>query len=320
MFSVIIPLHNKSNYIKKCVQSVFNQTYRDYEVIIVDDGSTDDSLQIIQRIYRSYEKNLSIIVQNNLGVSSARNNGVKISKNDYLAFLDADDWWDEHFLERMKILIEKCPEASLFGCNYYYVKNGKNRLDNKGLSKNFTMNYIDYISLYSSRFIVPFNCSFVIIRKDIFNSAGGFNPNLHFGEDFDLWLKIALKYKVAYCNEPLAFSNQDADISNKAVGSKKIYSPSENVMFNLGYLEKFESELPKLKTLLDGLRVRALMNYFLRNLYPDIVNQELNKVDFTKQPFYFRFIYLWPIQIVKLYLQSIKVGFKIKNALLRRLA
>ena len=68
MFSVIIPLHNKSNYIKKCVQSVFNQTYRDYEVIIVDDGSTDDSLQIIQRIYRSYEKNLSIIVQNNLGV------------------------------------------------------------------------------------------------------------------------------------------------------------------------------------------------------------------------------------------------------------
>lgn len=320
MFSVIIPLHNKSNYIEKCILSVLNQTLQDFEVIVVDDGSTDSSLQRIQKLKEPERKILSIIPQNNSGVSSARNNGVKDAKYDYLAFLDADDWWDKHFLEEMKILIEKCPEAALLGCNYYYVKNGKNRLDDKGLPSDFDFGYIDYISLYSSKFIVPFNCSFVVVRKDVFVSEGGFNPDLKFGEDFDLWLRLALKYKVAYKNKPLAFSNQDAEILNRAVGSKKVYNPSENVIFNLRHFEEPESEQPRLRTLLDGLRVRALINYYLQNLFPDRVNQELNKVDFSHQPFYFRFIYHWPKHIVKMYFQAILVGSKIKKCFPKRFA
>lgn len=356
MFSLVIPLYNKSSYIEKCLQSVLNQTFQDFEVIVVNDGSTDGGENRVQRMieelssgdekqlveemsaqqtdnvnktinersalkliyYQKHKKRnvkIQLINQENSGVSTARNKGVEASKYDFIAFLDADDWWDEHFLEEMKGLIEECPEAALYGCNYFYVKNGKNKIEDKGLPPDFTIGYIDYISVYSSTFVVPFNCSFVIVRKDVFLSSSGFKTNLKFGEDLDLWLKIALNNKIAYLNKPLAFSNQDAEIHNRAIGSKTLYTPEENVIFNLDTLLELESKHAKLKTLLDGLRVRALQKYHLQGKFEYRVKSELNKVDFAKQPFFFRFIYFFPKPLVKLYLKIIITGSRIKHAL-----
>lgn len=355
MFSIVIPLYNKSSYIEKCLQSVFNQTFWDFEVIVVNDGSTDGGDHKVQSIieeispgdekqpdkgtsdrqtdeakkttkeqsalkpifnHKNNQRNFKIqlINQENSGVSTARNNGVEASKYDYIAFLDADDWWNERFLEEMKALIEACPEAALYGCNYFYVKYGKNKLEDKGLPADFCFGYIDYFSIYSSRFVVPFNSSFVIVRKESFISSGGFKSNLKFGEDLDLWLKIALKSKTAYLNKPIAFSNQDAETANRSVGNRKIYSPEENIIFNLDHLQEVESEQPALKTLLDGLRVRALIKYHLLDIYEDKTSIELKKVDFSKQPFYFKVIYFFPKPLVKLYFELKKTGSKIKHA------
>jgi glycosyltransferase involved in cell wall biosynthesis len=341
MFSVIIPLYNKGVCIEKCLHSVLNQSFRDFEVIIMNDGSTDDGTERVMDIIQSssgwraegarlrtkskengglnYENKIRLISQPNSGVSSARNNGVKAAKYDYIAFLDADDWWDEHFLEEMHELAIRYPDAALFGSNYYYVKNRNNRIENKGLPGGFVSGYIDYISLYASHFVVPVNCSFVVVKKDSFLSDGGFKPNLKFGEDFDLWIRLALKHPVAYMNKPLAFSNQDLPADNRAVGNPELYNPENHFIFNLGYLEAQESSDPVLKCLLDGLRVRSLQQYYLKGKFSAETTELLKSVDFSKQPLYYRFIYKSPKPLVKLFFSVCRIGSKIKQELLKNL-
>ena len=102
--------------------------------------------------------------------------------------MDADDWWDEHFLEKMNLLIEKYQKAGSYGCNYYYLKNVKSCVEDKSLYKDFTAEYIDYVKLYTKTFCAPFNWSFVVVDKTAFDVVGGFKPQLKFGEDFDMWV------------------------------------------------------------------------------------------------------------------------------------
>ena len=164
MFSVIIPLYNKENYIKKVINSVLDQTFLNFELIIINDGSTDDSLSIAQQFT---DTRIKIVIQENLGVSVTRNNGVRLAKYENIAFLDADDWWDCHFLEEMYKLVTDYPDAGLYGCKYYLVKHGNLIESNIGLPSDFVAGYINYFKVYSTTFWVPINCSFVIIKKNI---------------------------------------------------------------------------------------------------------------------------------------------------------
>ena len=107
-YSVILPLFNKAPYVTKAIGSVLCQAYSDYELIIMDDGSTDDSFEKASKAIEGH-RNCHIHRQQNAGVSSARNNAVALSKGDYLCFLDADDWWSPAFLEEMEKLIDEYP-------------------------------------------------------------------------------------------------------------------------------------------------------------------------------------------------------------------
>ena len=125
-FSVIIPLYNKAPYVAKAIGSVLAQTFTDYELIIVDDGSKDDSAEkAVQAI--GNHTNVRLIKQENAGVSMARNNGAAISQGDYLCFLDADDWWEPTFLEEMSKLVEEFPDAGIYGTNYIIVNETKHK-------------------------------------------------------------------------------------------------------------------------------------------------------------------------------------------------
>lgn len=314
MFSIVIPLYNKAQYIQKAIQCILNQTFQTFEIIIVDDGSTDDSTQVVKTFN---DRRISLVHQRNSGVSTARNRGVELAKYDYIAFLDADDWWDTTFFEEMCQLINFCPEAALYGSNYFIVKNSKNYPTQIGLNNNFSIGYIDYFKTYSNTFWVPINCSFVVVRKSTFEQIGGFNPKLKFGEDFDLWVRLALEYKVAYLNKPLAYSNQDADPTNRALGNPKNWQKGEHVIFNLGYLEKEERQNADLKYLLDGLRVRSLIDFYLKGSYQVEVSQILQKVDFSQQPFVYNFIYRYPPFVVRVYFSGKEVGSKVKQWLVR---
>lgn len=299
---------------EKSVRSVLSQTFRDFELIVVDDGSTDGGLARLQALE---DDRLRLLPQANAGVSVARNNGVKTAQYDYIAFLDADDWWDEHFLERMAKLITDYPQAALYAINYYSVKNGLNRPAVIGVPDNFQSGYIDYFDVYAKTFWAPVNCSYAVIKKTIFVEEKGFQPSLRMGEDLDLWLRVALKHKVGYLNQFLAYSNQDAETSQRALGAEKHWTKEEHVIFNLDYLNEYENQLPKLKYLLDGLRLRSLIPFYLQNAYSKEIREIVKTIDFSRHPSVYRFVYTWPKVVVWGYFSGKKYGSFVKQILIR---
>ena len=298
MFSVIIPLYNKAPYIAKAIESVLGQTFRDFEVIVIDDGSTDQSLEVAKTFEN---KSITIISQPNSGVSTARNNGVKLAKHPYICFLDADDWWHPTFLEEMKRLITDFPDAGIYGSGYYIVKHGQERIAPIGVPQGFERGIIDYCEVYAKTLCMPLTSISVVIPKHIFDEEKGFKSQLKFGEDFDLWIRIALKHKVILVNKPLAYYNQDVDVNNRGVAVHKTYSPVNHFIFNLDYLYDNEKNNHRLKILLDKLRVYILLKYRMQRAFPKEYNAEIKKVDFSVQPLGVRLQYYLPVWFLKQY-------------------
>jgi len=316
-FAVIIPLYNKAAYIRKALQSVFGQTFRDWELVVVDDGSADAGADIARECMEEYPDSLRymLIRQNNGGVGAARNKGGAASSGEYLCFLDADDWWDEHFLERMNGLIEEYPEAGIYGTSYYLVKHGRRRVAPIALDEGFTKGFINYCEVYSRFLCMPLWTGAVSLRRDIFNEMGGFNTQLKLGEDFDLWIRIALKYRVAFLNEPLSFYNQDVESKNRATG--KLHRPEHHMIFNLEYLEPVEAVNSDYKRLIDRLRVDALMGYRMVPEYRVVAERELAKVDWSQQPEDVLQRYHLPIWYLKLKNGVLRLGARCKSGCYR---
>lgn len=314
MFSVVIPVYNKAPYLAKAIQSVKDQTFSDWELILVDDGSSDSSVDVINAFLVNSSNKIFFITQPNQGVSIARNNGVRSARYEYIAFLDADDWWEERFLEEMYNLILTYPDASLYGCSYYRVKNALLHNVNLGLDKGFISGYIDYFKVYASTLCVPINCSFVIVRRESFNFVGGFLPTIKFGEDFHLWVKLSIKYKVAYLNKKLAYSNQDVDLGSRALG--KLFIPESHILWNLSNWEHEENSNMDLKQLFDKLRVYGLLPYYLTKKYNSFAKEELSKVNWINQPLVDRFKYNIPLSLLILHLRFMQYGSKVKYKIL----
>ena len=298
MFSVIIPLYNKAPYVAKAIESVLGQTYRDFEVIVIDDGSTDQSLEVAKTFEN---KSITIVSQPNSGVSTARNNGVKLAKYPYICFLDADDWWHPTFLEEMKRLITDFPDAGIYGSGYYIVKNGQERIAPIGVPQGFERGIIDYCEVYAKTLCMPLTSISVVIPKHIFDEEKGFKSQLKFGEDFDLWIRITLKHKVILVNKSLAYYNQDVDVNNRGVAVHKTYSPVNHFIFNLDYLYDNEKNNHRLKILLDKLRVYILLKYRMQRAFPKEYNADIKKVDFSVQPLGVRLQYYLPVWFLKQY-------------------
>lgn len=347
MFSIVIPLYNKAPYIGKCLQSVINQTLQDFEVIVINDGSSDDGADKVQKLIgelsegkiylvedfvsersnigedvtsilntsekqidwvKTGTKNVKIrlINQENCGVSVARNNGVRLAKFDYIAFLDADDWWDPSFLEEMRKLIEDFPEAGIYGSNYSLVKNRIKRPANIALNKDFKKGTIDYCRTYTKNLWMPLWTGATIIPKRIFDSENGFKSHLKLGEDFDLWIRVALKHPVAFLNKTLAYYNQDIQLTERAVG--QLHNPDNHILFNLDPLDNDEKANPSLKQLLDNLRVYGLFSYYCNSIFHNRAKQELKKVDWTKQPLLTRLKYKSPLYLIKFWVRMMTIG------------
>lgn len=314
MFSVIIPLYNKAAYVEKAIQSVLVQTYPGFELIVVNDGSLDNSLEVVCNCQLP-TVNCQLLTQENQGVSVARNNGVKVAKYDYVAFLDADDWWEPTYLEEMKTLIENFPEAGIYGCGYYKVKNGRYIRANIGVDLGFERGLINYCRVYAKTMYMPLWTGATIIKKTVFELEKGFKPALKLGEDFDLWIRVALKYPVAFLNKSLAYYNQDVEDISRGVVQNKIYIPETHFVFNLDYLSEYESANPDLKKLLDLLRVYTLERYRLQQAYPDFYKKEIDKVDFNHQPLSVRVSYFLPIPVLLVWSEFKKILGKIYKLL-----
>ena len=295
-FSVVIPLYNKAPYVRKALESVIAQTYQNFELMVVDDGSTDGSTLIVDEFLNGIENiKHRFIKQENLGVSIARNNGVAHSDGDYIAFLDADDWWDCTYLERMAQFINEYPDAGLYACNYYYHKNNKNLIRVSQISTG----YINYPKVYYDIFAMPVWTGATIIPRSVFLDVNGFNPQLWMSEDFDLWIRIALKYKVCFLNELLAYYNQSVQLKWRALG--KLYPPHRQFAFNADYLLTYQKEDEDIRHVVDMVKILCLKQYYISKQYHELAKKELSKIDINNYQHKFYASYLWqPLWKLKL--------------------
>lgn len=205
MFTVVIPLYNKEQILLRTLASVLTQTYSEFEVLIVNDGSTDNSLEVAQKL--AFDSRIRIINQENQGVSAARNTGVAHAKYDYIAFLDADDEWLPSYLQKIREAIELFPEAALYGCPSWH------RDIMTGQSGNTTLNrYKDKIQIveyFENPHAMP-HTSATVVAKKYFNridNGKGFCVGMKVTEDWTCFYRLAFQAPLVYIGYPLGIRN-----------------------------------------------------------------------------------------------------------------
>lgn len=199
MFSIIIPLHNKELYIGRAIRSILAQTNQNFEILIIDDGSTDNSL-----IHASAfdDDRIRVIRQKNNGVSSARNRGIVESQLDIVAFLDADDEWLPDYLSSIGYLVEEYPSCSVFATSYLY-RDGKYSMK-PDIKFQGESGIIDNYFKLACDGSPPLWTSAVAIKKSALTAVGMFNENVKSGEDLVLWARLAQCHKIAYFNKAMS--------------------------------------------------------------------------------------------------------------------
>lgn len=214
MISVVIPLYNKAGQVAQTLRSVLGQTFDRFEVVIVDDGSTDGSADEVRSVHDS---RIRIVSQRNAGVSAARNRGIAEARYDLIAFLDADDEWKPTYLETQCNLYRKYPDCSVFACNYEF-RNADGRVTPTILRRlpfagedGILSNYFEVASCSHP----PLWTSAVMVRKQAVQAVGGFPVGVRSGEDLLTWARLAVKYKIAFSRKPLATFVFDARLFNE---------------------------------------------------------------------------------------------------------
>lgn len=216
--SVVIPLYNKCDRILYSLRSVFSQIIQPLEIVVVNDGSTDGSEQLVKELNNPLVR---LINQPNSGVSAARNKGIEVSLGDWIAFLDADDEWFPDYLETIEKLNSDYPKAKVLGTAYLLQ-------DYKGNRKNIKLNKIPFQGeqgILSNYFEVascshpPLWTSAVVVKKEALLEVGGFPVDIKSGEDLLTWAKLAVQNEIAYCLRPhsIFFLAQAHEVSETPV-------------------------------------------------------------------------------------------------------
>ncbi|MGK0252574.1 MAG: glycosyltransferase involved in cell wall biosynthesis [Mariniflexile sp.] len=254
-FSVVISLYNKERYIENTLKSVLNQTFTDFEIIIVDDGSIDESYNIVNAIN---DPRINLFTIKNQGASFTRNYGIKKADAYYIALLDGDDLWHKNHLETIFCLIEEFPNAGMYSNGYHTLLNNKyiKKPKLKGIPYNYKGIIKNYFkcNLYNS--IV--NSSVVVIPKYVFEDIGLFDVDLKSGQDTYLWTQIALKYKVAINNT----------VTATIIKNDNSLSTSHHIKDRILFLYKFieqEKTNKYLKKFMDMNRYALALNFKMNN-------------------------------------------------------
>ncbi len=298
-FSVVIPLYNKENFIVETINSVLQQTFSDYEIIIVNDGSTDHSESKVLEIKDS---RIHYFSKKNEGVSSGRNFGIEKATSNYICFLDADDYWYPDFLTEFYKTIIDNPDQKAFSCA---IELGiKNKIYPAKYSINNTekIQVVNYFEASNKQSIISSSSS--IFHKSVFEKIGDFDLNIASGQDVDLWIRIGLNYPIVFINTVLARYTFD---SNSLSRRKKDFSKSLN-------FDKFlneEKQNLRLKHFLDLNRYSLALKAKLQNdsFYFQKYTSELNKENLNVKK---RVLLLTPVFILKFLLKIqfslVKIG------------
>ncbi|MCK5580787.1 MAG: glycosyltransferase [Candidatus Omnitrophica bacterium] len=200
LVSIVIPAYNCGEFIAETLESVLNQTYPRFEIIVVDDGSTDSTEGIVRGYVEKHPEKVVYYRQENGGAAKTRNVGLSHAKGEYIAFLDGDDIFFPEKLEKTIAFLEQYHNYALVYTDMFLIDDEghflKHWLESK---KYFDQGHI-FINLLKECFFIP---SSVVIRKEILDQVGGFDENIRYTEDADLWLRIAKHHQIGLIKEPL---------------------------------------------------------------------------------------------------------------------
>jgi len=256
--SVIIPTYNASKYVTKAIDSVLNQDYDNYEIIVVDDGSTDNTQEVLEK----YGSKIKYIYQENGGPAKARNTGIISSYEDYIAFLDADDLWLPGKLRKQIDFFHRHPQYAMVYTDMKHAVNGK--IVNSSYLKEGNYRYISsgfiYENLLRECFIFT---PTVIVKRECLEKVGLFREDLRISEDYDLWLRIADEYEIGFLDEPLVIRNRHG---SNLTEDRYLYITSCIQLFE-ELLEKNEGNRKRVKIIKEELAVRYFnLGYYLFEL------------------------------------------------------
>lgn len=242
-FSIIVPLYNKESFVRDALNSILKQTYTDYEVIIVNDASTDDSA-IVAETFLS-EKIRIIQHDKNRGLAAARNTGIKNATSNFITYLDADDIWKPTFLEHIFTLTQEFSEAQIFATNYEEIWGTTFKIPVNG-SENLDSNFKGYIDFFALNLKQGIYChGSVCFHKSVFEKIGLYNEEIQFSEDLDFNIRANYHFKLAYSNslQMIYFMQTSNQITNSSIKNKTIP--------NFDEYEVWAKNRPNLKRYLD---------------------------------------------------------------------
>lgn len=192
-FSVIIPLYNKENFIENTIKSILNQTFQDFEIIVVNDGSTDKSEE---KVLQFKDDRIRYFNKKNEGVSQTRNFGLTEANADFVAFLDADDYWYPSFLETMHHYCTLFPKQKVFAAAFEIETSKKVFPAAYSIRKTGDFEFVNYFQASSKESVIL--TSGAVFKKSIFKKTGVFDPNIKSGQDTDLWIRIGIIFPVLF--------------------------------------------------------------------------------------------------------------------------
>ncbi|MBS1533910.1 MAG: glycosyltransferase family 2 protein [Bacteroidetes bacterium] len=265
-FSVIIPVYNKAAFIENTIKSVLEQGFDNFELILINDGSTDESEKVIQQFS---DPRIRYYFKKNEGVSSARNFGIELSTAPYIAFLDADDYWYPDFLAQMKRAIELHPQHQIFSAAYENEIPGKIFPATYSIAKTGAYQIVDYFEA-SMKTSVLWTSSAVFDKK-VFEQVGVFDTQIKSGQDTDLWMRLGFHYSIVFMWKILARYIYDGNSLSK---QKEFL----NQKMDFEKFKEAEKTNPKLKKFIDqnlfsfAIRSKLSRDYHHFNLHKQRIN------------------------------------------------
>jgi len=305
-FSVIIPVYNKASFVGETLKSVLAQTYTDFEIILINDGSTDASETVIQGFNDS---RIRYFWKANEGVAVARNEGIAKAQGDFICFLDADDYWLPNFLTTFKKQIDALPNHKVFSCAVAIETAKKIIPAQYALDKITEFQIVDFFEASRKECILW--TSATVIHKSVFEKIGTFDTQIKKGEDTELWLRIGLHYTIGFIGTVLAQYRYDANSISR----------NWHYYFEPYTFEKYavlEKENSKLKHFLDQNRFSAVIKCKL-NGDTETAKQLYNQIDLDQLGLKKTIVMEMPNPILRLlvWIKNTAAGYGLGNSVFR---
>ena len=259
--SVIMPAYNNERYLSQAIESVLHQTCIDYELLIIDDGSTDRTGDIAKGYRAKHPGRVRYLLQENKGPGAARNAGLREAKGEYIAFLDADDMWEEKKLEKQMAVFEASPETGLVYSDFYYIDKD-NTMAVRGSFRRYQLPRGDVaLEFFSHYFIFT---STVLMRETYIGKVGFFREDINVGEDYDYFLRVAALCRVEGVEEKLLAKRSREDSLSSI---DWILNAKNDILILNGFIERNPGFYLKNKRVISyimGCRYFSLGYWFLK--------------------------------------------------------